>query len=110
MEGRPPEESEPVERARWSDVGACERLMERYHEVAFGTAYLVSDSASEAEDAAEASVDACYGPRSSIPWQLRLVSTVPVRSIRRLGCTGMYEVVHESTHVRVEQMGPCQVI
>lgn len=59
MEGRPPEESEPVERARWSDVGACERLMERYHEVAFGTAYLVSDSASEAEDAAEASVDAC---------------------------------------------------
>lgn len=81
MEGRPLEESELVERATRGDVGAYERLVERYQELAFRTAYLMAGSAGEAEDAAqEAFVKAYYALgrfRAGAPfrpWLLRIVA------------------------------------
>ena len=59
MEGRPPEsadaarESDLVERARGGDVGAYESLVEEYQTIAFRTAYLITGSAADAEEAAQ---------------------------------------------------------
>ena len=59
MEGRPPEsadaarESDLVERARGGDVGAYESLVEEHQTIAFRTAYLITGSAADAEEAAQ---------------------------------------------------------
>ena len=81
MEGRPLEETELVERAKHGDVGAYEQLVERYQELAFRTAFLVTEAAAEAEDAAQdAFVKAYYALgrfRSGAPfrpWLLRIVA------------------------------------
>ena len=59
VEGRPPESAEAarqsdlVERARHGDVGAYESLVEEYQTIAFRTAYLITGSAADAEEAAQ---------------------------------------------------------
>jgi RNA polymerase sigma-70 factor (ECF subfamily) len=59
VEGRPPEsadvarESDLVERARGGDVGAYESLVEEHQTIAFRTAYLITGSAADAEEAAQ---------------------------------------------------------
>ena len=81
MEGRPLEDSELVEQAQKGDAGAYEALVQRYQEVAFRTAYLITGEAAEAEDATqEAFVKAFYALarfRSGAPfrpWLLRIVA------------------------------------
>lgn len=93
MEGRPLQDPELIELAKDGDVRAYGELVERYREVAFRTAYLVSRSAADAEDAAQdAFVKAYYAlPRFRTrepfrPWLLRIVSNEAknrVRSARR---------------------------
>jgi RNA polymerase sigma-70 factor (ECF subfamily) len=80
VEGRPPDEAEIVERARRGDVHAYEELVQRYTELAFRSAYLVTGSAAEAEDAAQDAFVKAYRalPRfrtggSFRPWLLRIV-------------------------------------
>jgi RNA polymerase sigma-70 factor (ECF subfamily) len=51
--GRPLEETELVERAKRGDAAAFERLVEEHQVIAFRTAYLLTGSAAEAEDAAQ---------------------------------------------------------
>jgi RNA polymerase sigma factor (sigma-70 family) len=53
VEDRSPDEAETVERARRGDASAYGDLVQRYTEMAFRTAYLVTGSAAEAEDAAQ---------------------------------------------------------
>lgn len=53
MEGRPPDESDLVERAKRGDAVAVETLVRRYQGVCFRTAYLVAGGAAEAEDAVQ---------------------------------------------------------
>jgi RNA polymerase sigma factor (sigma-70 family) len=53
VEGRPPEESELVERAQRGDVHAYEQIVQAHQATAFRTAYLVLGDAAEAEDAAQ---------------------------------------------------------
>lgn len=53
MEDRSSDEAETVERARRGDASAYADLVQRYTETAFRTAYLVTGSAAEAEDAAQ---------------------------------------------------------
>ncbi|MGZ8613004.1 MAG: RNA polymerase sigma factor [Actinomycetota bacterium] len=81
MEGRPLEDAELIELAQAGDVRAYGELVERYREVAFRTAYLISRNAADAEDAAqEAFVKAYYAigrfrSREPFrPWILRIVS------------------------------------
>jgi RNA polymerase sigma factor (sigma-70 family) len=81
VEGRPLEDAELVGLARDGDVRAYEELVERYRDLAFRTAWIVTRSTAEAEDAAqEAFVKAYYAmPRFRPgapfkPWLLRIVA------------------------------------
>ncbi len=81
MEGRPLEDAELTRQARDGDVRAYEVLVERYREVAFRTAYLITRNAADAEDAAQdAFVKAYYAldrfrmQSDFRPWILRIVS------------------------------------
>ena len=93
MEGRPLQDPELIELAREGDVRAYGELVERYRDLAFRTAYLITRSAAEAEDAAQdAFVKAYYAldrfrrQEPFRPWLLRIVSNEAknrVRSARR---------------------------
>jgi RNA polymerase sigma-70 factor (ECF subfamily) len=93
VEGRPLQDPELIELAREGDVRAYGELVERYRDLAFRTAYLITRSAAEAEDAAQdAFVKAYYAlDRFRLrepfrPWLLRIVSNEAknrVRSARR---------------------------
>ena len=81
MEGRPPEETDLVERARRGDEDAYGLLVSRYQGIAFRTAFVVAGGADEAEDAAqEAFVKAWRAlPRFRAgapfrPWLLQIVA------------------------------------
>jgi RNA polymerase sigma-70 factor (ECF subfamily) len=81
VEGRPPDEAEIVQRAQRGDVHAYEELVQRYTQMAFRCAYLVTGSAAEAEDASQDAFVKAYQalPRfrpegsSFRPWLLRIV-------------------------------------
>ena len=93
MEGSPQGDAELVVRARHGDVHAYGELVERYRDVAFRTAYLVTRSSADAEDAAqEAFVKAYYAigrfreDAPFRPWLLRIVTNEALnrrRSARR---------------------------
>jgi RNA polymerase sigma factor (sigma-70 family) len=93
VEGRPLEEAGLIELAKDGDVHAYGELVRRYRDIAFRTAYLVTRSAADAEDAAQdAFVKAYYAlerfrSRESFrPWLLRIVSNEAknrLRSARR---------------------------
>ena len=53
VEGRPLEELELVEQARAGGVNAYEQLVERYSTLAFRTAYLITGSEADAQDACQ---------------------------------------------------------
>ena len=79
--GQPLEDAHLIELARLGDVGAYERLVQRYQDLAFRTAYLITGESADAEDAAqEALVKAYYAlPRFRRgapfrPWLLRIVA------------------------------------
>ena len=48
MEGRPEDDSELFARAQRGDTAAYEEIVQRYQQVAFRTAYLITSSAAEA--------------------------------------------------------------
>jgi RNA polymerase sigma-70 factor, ECF subfamily len=81
VEGRPLEDAELIARAKRGDVPAFEELVRRYRQVAFRTAYLVTRSSADAEDATqEAFVKAYYAlhrfhaDAELRPWLLRIVA------------------------------------
>jgi RNA polymerase sigma-70 factor (ECF subfamily) len=53
VEGRPPSDTELVARAKRGDTAAYETLVEEYQTIAFRTAYLITGSAADAEEAAQ---------------------------------------------------------
>ena len=53
MEGRPADDSELISRALRGESAAYEEIVQRYQQVAFRTAYVVTGSAADAEDAAQ---------------------------------------------------------
>jgi RNA polymerase sigma-70 factor (ECF subfamily) len=79
--GRPLSEAELVERAKRGDQDAYGELVHAYQGIAFRTAYLLTGSAADAEDAAQdAFVKAFYAlgrfrPGAELrPWLLRIVA------------------------------------
>lgn len=92
VEGRPLEDVELARLARDGDVAAYGELVERYREVAFRTAWLITRNTAEAEDAAqEAFVKAFYAldrfrPGEAFrPWVLRIVSNEAKNRRRSVG-------------------------
>jgi RNA polymerase sigma factor (sigma-70 family) len=81
VEGRPPEDIALAERARRGDERAFEELVRMYQDLAFRTAFLLTRSAAEAEDAAQTAFVKAWSalPRfrpgaSFKPWLLRIVA------------------------------------
>jgi len=81
VEGRPLDDAELVERAQDGDVAAFGQLVEHYREAAFRTAWMITRSSADAEDAAQdAFVKAFYAlarfrrGEAFRPWILRIVS------------------------------------
>jgi len=78
---RPLAETELVERARRGDEGAYEELVRTHQGIAFRTAYLVTGSAAEAEDAAQEGFVKAFRALGRFhpgapfrPWLLRIVA------------------------------------
>jgi RNA polymerase sigma factor (sigma-70 family) len=81
VEGRPPEDIALAERARRGDERAFEQLVRMYQDIAFRTAFLLTRSSADAEDAAQtAFVKAWralprFRPGAPFkPWLLRIVA------------------------------------
>ena len=96
MEGRPEDDSELFTRAQSGDTAAYEEIVRRYQQLAFRTAYVITGSAAEAEDAAQDGFVKAFRALDSFrrgapprPWLLRIVANEArnrVRSTqRRLG-------------------------
>jgi RNA polymerase sigma-70 factor (ECF subfamily) len=81
VEGRPPEDVALAERARRGDERAFEELVRMYQDLAFRTAFLLTRSAADAEDAAQVGFVKAWAalPRFRAgapfrPWLLRIVA------------------------------------
>jgi RNA polymerase sigma-70 factor, ECF subfamily len=92
MEGRPAEDSVLVARAVRGDAGAYEEIVQRYQQVAFRTAYVITGSAADAEDAAQEGFVKAYRALDRFradaplrPWLLRIVANEARNRVRSTG-------------------------
>ncbi|CAN5795131.1 RNA polymerase sigma factor RpoE [soil metagenome] len=92
MEGRPPDDARLAERARRGDERAFEELVRMYQDIAFRTAYLLTGSASDAEDAVQTGFVKAwralprFRPGSPFrPWLLRIVANEAHNRRRTVG-------------------------
>jgi RNA polymerase sigma-70 factor (ECF subfamily) len=99
--GRPLEESDEdlVERARRGSAAAYEELVRRYGQLAFRTAYLVTGSAPDAEDAAQDAFVRAHRALASFrrgspfrPWLLRVVANQARNRRRSAGRRASFEL------------------
>ncbi|TAN31459.1 sigma-70 family RNA polymerase sigma factor [bacterium] len=89
MEGRPEDDSELLARARRGEAAAYEEIVQRYQQVAFRTAYVITGSAADAEDAAQEGFVKAYRaldrfrPGADLrPWLLRIVANEARNRVR----------------------------
>jgi RNA polymerase sigma factor (sigma-70 family) len=92
MEGRPADDLNLISRAQRGDAAAYEEIVQRYQQLAFRTAYLITGSAAEAEEAAQDAFIKAYralgrfrpeaNPR---PWLLRIVTNEARNRVRASG-------------------------
>ena len=92
MEGRPEEDAELFARAQRGDIDAYEEIVQRYQQLAFRTAYVITRSAAEAEDAAQDAFVKAYRALASFrtgaeprPWLLRIVANEARNRMRSAG-------------------------
>ena len=92
MEGRPTDDSVLVARAVRGDAGAYEEIVQRYQQVAFRTAYVITGSAADAEDAAQEGFVKAYRALDRFradaplrPWLLRIVANEARNRVRSTG-------------------------
>jgi RNA polymerase sigma-70 factor (ECF subfamily) len=81
VEGRPPAETDLVERAKRGDVSAYEQIVRAHQGIAFRTAYLVAGDATDAEDATQEAFVKAFRALGRFrtgapfrPWLLEIVS------------------------------------
>jgi len=81
MEGRPADEVELLARAQRGDQRAFEEIVQRYQQVAFRVAYVITGSAAEAEDAAQEGMFKAFRALHTFrtgaeprPWLLQIVA------------------------------------
>jgi RNA polymerase sigma-70 factor (ECF subfamily) len=92
MEGRPEEDAELFARAQRGNVDAYEEIVQRYQQLAFRTAYVITRSAAEAEEAAQDAFVKAYRALGSFrtgaeprPWLLRIVANEARNRVRSAG-------------------------
>jgi RNA polymerase sigma-70 factor (ECF subfamily) len=92
MEGRPTDDGDLFARAQRGDVGAFEEIVHRYQLVAFRTAYVITGSAAEAEDASQEGFVKAYRALATFrpgaeprPWLLRIVANEARNRVRSTG-------------------------
>jgi RNA polymerase sigma-70 factor (ECF subfamily) len=92
MEGRPADDSVLVARAVRGDKHAYEEIVQRYQQVAFRTAYVITGSAADAEDAAQEGFVKAYHALDRFrldaalrPWLLRIVANEARNRVRSSG-------------------------
>jgi RNA polymerase sigma-70 factor (ECF subfamily) len=92
MEGRPEEDAELFTRAQRGNVDAYEEIVQRYQQLAFRTAYVITRSAAEAEEAAQDAFVKAYRALGSFrtgaeprPWLLRIVANEARNRVRSAG-------------------------
>jgi len=92
MEGRPADEAGLLARAQRGDQGAFEEIVQRYQQVAFRVAYVITGSAAEAEDAAQEGMFKAYRALHTFrtgaeprPWLLRIVANEARNRARSAG-------------------------
>jgi len=92
VEGRPLDDAALVEQAKLGDVGAYEDLVRRYQDVAFRTAYLMTRSDAEAEDATQDAFLKAFRALAQFrsgspfrPWLLRIVANEARNRVRATG-------------------------
>lgn len=92
MEDRPSHEAELVTRAKRGDLPAYEALVREHQTIAFRTAYLVTGSAADAEDATQEAFVSAYRTLGRFregapfrPWILRIVANEARNRRRALG-------------------------
>jgi RNA polymerase sigma-70 factor (ECF subfamily) len=92
MEGRPEDDSALVARAQRGDEAAYEEIVHRYQDVAFRTAYVITGSAADAEDAVQEGFVKAYRALGRFrhgaeirPWLLRIVANEARNRVRSSG-------------------------
>jgi RNA polymerase sigma factor (sigma-70 family) len=92
MEGRPADDAELFVRAQRGSIDAYEEIVQRYQQVAFRTAYLITGSAPDAEDAAQEAFVKAYRALARFragaeprPWILRIVANEARNRVRSAG-------------------------
>jgi RNA polymerase sigma factor (sigma-70 family) len=92
MEGRPTDDGELFARAQRGDSAAYEEIVHRYQQLAFRTAYVITGSAADAEDAAQEGLVKAYRALASFrpgaeprPWLLRIVANEARNRVRSAG-------------------------
>jgi len=92
MEGRPADDSSLVSRAQRGDEAAYEEIVQLYQQVAFRTAYVITGSAADAEDAAQEGFVRAYRAIGRFrrgaplrPWLLRIVANEARNRVRSSG-------------------------
>jgi RNA polymerase sigma-70 factor (ECF subfamily) len=92
MEGRPEEDSELFARAQRGDTAAYEEIVHRYQQVAFRTAYVITGSAPDAEEAAQDGFVKAYRALGTFrsgaeprPWLLKIVANEARNRVRSAG-------------------------
>jgi RNA polymerase sigma factor (sigma-70 family) len=92
MEGRPTDDGDLFARAQRGDKAAYEEIVQRYQQVAFRTAYVITRSAMDAEDAAQEGFVKAYRALATFrlgaeprPWLLRIVANEARNRVRSAG-------------------------
>src|SRR5438445_1264844 len=92
MEGRPADDSQLIERAQRGDSAAYEEIVQRYQQIVFRTAYVITGSSADAEDAAQEGFVKAYRAldrfRSGAdlrPWLLRIMANEARNRVRSSG-------------------------
>ncbi|HEY8814785.1 MAG TPA: RNA polymerase sigma factor [Candidatus Dormibacteraeota bacterium] len=92
MEGRPTDDAELFARAQRGDMAAYEEIVQRYQQMAFRTAYVITGSTADAEEAAQDAFVKAYRALASFrpgaeprPWLLRIVANEARNRVRSSG-------------------------
>jgi RNA polymerase sigma-70 factor (ECF subfamily) len=92
MEGRPEDDSKLFVRAQRGDTAAYEEIVQRYQQVAFRTAYVITGSAADAEEAAQDGFVKAYRALDTFrsgaeprPWLLKIVANEARNRVRSAG-------------------------
>jgi RNA polymerase sigma factor (sigma-70 family) len=92
MEGRPADDAELFVRAQRGSIDAYEEIVQRYQQLAFRTAYMITRSAADAEEAAQEAFVKAYRALGRFragaeprPWILRIVANEARNRVRSAG-------------------------